>query len=293
MDAAAERLEFAPPDPPGLGKAMTLALTAHLLLALALTWGITWKHEPQNLSAQAELWSPQVQEAAPPAPPPPPPPAPVVTPAPPPVVAPPPPAPLQRDADIALEQQRKREAAQKERREELEERKRLAEQKKRDDLKKAQARKEREELQAREAAEDRRKADAARAAKAQEEEKRLQAQREANLKRMQAMAGTGAEGSPGTAARSSGPSDSYAGRIRARVRPNIVFTDIVTGNPKAEVEVRLAPDGTITGVKVVKPSGNKAWDEAVTRALDRTEVLPRDVDGRVHSPMVIVFSARD
>jgi colicin import membrane protein len=291
MDAAAERLEFAPPAPPGLGKAMVLAVAAHLLLALALTWGITWKHEAQTLSAEAELWAPQVQQAAPP-PPPPPPPAPVVAPAPP-GVAPPPPAPVQRDADIALQQQRKREAAEKERREDLEERKRLAEQKKRDDLKKAQARKEREELEARQAAEDRRKADAARAAKAQEEEKRLQAQREANLRRMQAMAGTGAEGSPGTAARSSGPSDSYAGRIRARVKPNIVFTDIVTGNPKAEVEVRLAPDGTITGVKVVKPSGNKAWDEAVTRALDRTEVLPRDVDGRVHSPMVIVFSARD
>ena len=49
----------------------------------------------------------------------------------------------------------------------------------------------------------------------------------------------------GTAARTSGPSASYAGRIKARIKPNIVLTATVAGNPLATVEVRLAPDGTI------------------------------------------------
>jgi colicin import membrane protein len=57
--------------------------------------------------------------------------------------------------------------------------------------------------------------------------------------------------------------------------------------------VRMAPDGTITSRKVVKPSGVKSWDDAVLRALDKTEVLPRDVDGRVHTPLVLVFKLRD
>jgi colicin import membrane protein len=31
----------------------------------------------------------------------------------------------------------------------------------------------------------------------------------------------------------------------------------------------------------------------VLRALDRTEILPRDVDGRVPSPMLLDFRPRD
>jgi len=58
------------------------------------------------------------------------------------------------------------------------------------------------------------------------------------------------------------------------------------------VEVRLAPDGTIVGKRLVKSSGVKSWDEAVLRALDKTEVLPRDVDGRVPSPVTIEFRPR-
>ena len=81
-------------------------------------------------------------------------------------------------------------------------------------------------------------------------------------------------------------------RIRARVKPNIVFTDDVPGNPSTEVEVRMAPDGTIVARKIEKASGVKSWDDAVLRALDKTEVLPRDVDGRVHPPLIIVVSLR-
>ena len=72
-----------------------------------------------------------------------------------------------------------------------------------------------------------------------------------------------------------------------------MFTDDVPGNPTTVVEVRLAPDGTIIGKRVTKASGVRSWDDAVMRALDRTEVLPLDVDGRVHTPMELVFRPRD
>ena len=71
-----------------------------------------------------------------------------------------------------------------------------------------------------------------------------------------------------------------------------MFSDDISGNPKAEVEVRSAPDGTIVGKKLVRSSGVKAWDEAVLRALDKTEALPRDTDGRVPSPVVIEFKPK-
>ena len=120
----------------------------------------------------------------------------------------------------------------------------------------------------------------------------LEAQRQANLQRMMSSLGGGAAG-PGSAARSSGPSAGYAGRIIARIKPNIVFTETIQGNPQAVVEVRCAPDGRIISRRLVTSSGVTPWDDAVLRALDRTEVLPADVDGRVPSLMQLSFKPRD
>ena len=152
--------------------------------------------------------------------------------------------------------------------------------------------------QEKQAAEDKKKAEleAKRkdALKSQQDAKRMEAQREANLKRMAGLAGaTGDANATGTALKSSGPSASYGGRIRARIKPNIVFTEEILGNPTAEIEVRTSPDGTIIGRKLVKSSGDKSWDEAVLKAIDKTEVLPRDTDGRVPSSLIISFRPKD
>ena len=121
-----------------------------------------------------------------------------------------------------------------------------------------------------------------------------EAMRQDNLKRIMGQAGaSGGPTSTGTALKSSGPSSSYAGRIIARVKPNIIYDGSPVGNPPAEVEVRVAPDGTIIGRKLVKPSGDPDWDKAVLRALDKTEILPRDTDGSVQSLMVLTFRPRD
>ena len=283
MAAAAHRLEFSPPPPPGQGRAWGMAVLAHVILLAALTWGITWQHQDTTLTAEAELWSAQVQQVAPPlqeAPPPPPPP--VATPA-------PPPPPAVREADIALEREKKRlelekkkqdaEKAEAKKKAEAE-KKRLDEQKKREAQEKAAKDKAQEQAKAR--------------AREEAEAKRAEAQRQENLRRMQGLAGaTGSANATGNATQSSGPSDSYAGRIRARIKPNIVFTEDVAGNPVTEVEVRMAPDGTITQRRITKPSTSKTWDEAVLRALDRTAILPRDLDGRIHTPLIMTFRPRD
>jgi colicin import membrane protein len=148
-----------------------------------------------------------------------------------------------------------------------------------------------EKAKAGKAREEREKAERAAKAAEKAEAERVAKQREENLKRMMGQAGaTGAPQPAGTAQRDAGPSASYAGRIIARVRPNIVLTEVVPNTARAEVEVRAAPDGTIVGRRLVKPSGSKEWDDAVLRAIDRTEVLPRDVDGRVPSPMLLIFT---
>jgi colicin import membrane protein len=40
-------------------------------------------------------------------------------------------------------------------------------------------------------------------------------------------------------------------------------------------------------------SGSQAWDDAVLRAIDRTEVLPLDEKGKIPSVMDIGFRPKD
>ena len=104
---------------------------------------------------------------------------------------------------------------------------------------------------------------------------------------------TGAAEATGSAQRASGPSASYAGKVAAKVKPNVIFTDDISGNPEAVVEVRTTADGSIIGQRLIKSSGNRAWDDAVIKAIIRTETLPRDVDGRVPASLTIAFRPND
>ncbi|WP_300555038.1 cell envelope integrity protein TolA [Limnohabitans sp. Rim8] len=317
---ATPHLEFAPPEQPGMGRAWVIAGVAHVLLFLALGLATAWKTQPQTLQAEAELWSAVPQAAAPrlqePVPEPEPVPVPETRPTPPAKPTPPPPpapdpAMELKDAQIALEkkkqEEKKKEAdklkaeklkAEKEKLEKEKINKAKAEKEKAEKDKTEKAKLEKEKLaKEKKAQEDkeREKKKAAERDKAEKAEKadaaRADALRQENLKRMQGMAGaSGGENATGTALKSSGPSATYAGRLVGRIKPNITYPGDVVGNPRAEVEVRVAPDGVIQSRRILQSSGNKAWDEAVLRAIDKTEIFPKDTDGRV--PPVIVLGFR-
>ena len=276
MHAATNRLEFAPPATPGLLRSVALAVLAHTLLVAALTWGVSWKHDTQIVAVEAELWASVPVQAAPPL---------VEEPPPPPTPPVPEPAkaePIVSNADIALAREKERKAKEKLLKEKLEK-------EKRDKEKLAQEKKAADEKKQKELA-----AQKAEQLKAQQETKLADKRRQENIQRMTGLAGaSGGPSATGTALKSAGPSASYAGRIVARIKPNIVFTEELVGNPTADVEVRTSPDGTIVGRKLLKSSGNKAWDEAVLKAIDKTEVLPRDVDGQVPSSLTITFRPKD
>lgn len=275
-----------PRRPGGMGRGAMMALLVHAGLVLALAVGVSWRSsDPAGVTA--ELWA-AVPEVAAPAgvAPPPPEPRPEPTPVAPPEprTPPPPPKPEVNEADIALEKA-KVEKARREREEKEARDKAEAQKKQREQAEKAEREKALKQAQAEKA-----KAEAAEKAEKAEAE-RVARLREDNLKRLMGQAGaTGAPQSTGTAQRDAGPSASYAGRIVAKVKPNIVLTESVPATLRAEVEVRAAPDGTILGRRLVKSSGNKDWDEAVLRAIDRTETLPRDTDGRVPSLITIGFT---
>ena len=313
MTALAQHLEFAPPPPTDGARSFGLALLVHALLVAALTWGIHWNDSDQSMAVEAELWSAIPTPAAPRAvePDPPPPPAKVEPePPPPPKVMPKPTPPAaQREAQLAIEREKQKKLEQEKKLEEERQKrkeKELKDKKEKDKLEKDKQAKlekdklEREKLEREKLEKDKKdkakqKAEKAELeAKERAEAKRLEADRQANLKRIAGMAGaTGGPTDTGTALKASGPSASYAGRIRGKVKPNIVFGDDIPGNPMAEVEVKCAPDGTILSKRLLQSSGHKSWDDAVIKALEKTEVLPRDVDGRVPSVMVISFRPKD
>lgn len=257
-----------PRAPGGQGPGAALSLVVHLGLIAALTVSIDWRAQTPEVFS-AELWASVPQAAAPP---------PAVAPAPPPP-APRAEVPPPRPVDITVEREKPRKVEPMAR--------------PLPDTKKAEA--ERKKLEAeRKRVDDERKLAEQQERDAKASDERLARQREENLRRMMGQAGTPGTaattpGGTGTAAQSSGPSAAYAGKVIAMVRPNIVFTGTVPGNPATEVEVRAAAGGTIISRNIVKKSGRPDWDEAVMRALEKTAALPRDTDGRVPQTLIIAF----
>ena len=326
--AALERDALLPSGDNRIGLGAALALLAHAGLIGALALGLNWRLPTQDIVVSAELWS-AVPQAAAPAPAVEPPSA-ATPPAPERRAETPPPSTAdlaaaraavqaaERDAEIALEKKAQQKKAQQalalreaERRLD-EERQRQAQaealrlKQKLDDKRvaddKAALRKKEQQAKDDKAREDRRQKDAAEQRAAAEkalEDKAQDAlvakQRQENLKRMLGQAGaaapgTGGANATGTAAKDAAPSAGYAGKIRKAIKDSIIQANKVPGNPVAEVEVRCAPDGSVVGRRIVKPSGNAAWDETVLRAIDRLGSLPRDIDGRIPSTMLLVLS---
>jgi colicin import membrane protein len=287
--AALDRDAFMPRAPAGLGRGLLLALVAHALLIVALSLGVNWRASPPE-GVEAELWAAVPQIAAPraaepePPPPPPPPVKPVPTPEPVKPVIKEEPAP---DAQIAIEKARRLEDKRK---------KELAEQAAADKLAK-QRKEEADKAKTEKLAEQKRKdeADKAKAAlTAKKQDAALAKAREAQMQRIASLAGaTGDANATGAALQNAGPSASYIGRIKGRIRPNVSFPDTIPGNPKVEVDVRLAPDGRIMSSRIVKGSGVPEWDSAVLRAIERTEVLPRDEYGKVPPALIIEYQLRE
>ncbi len=264
-----------PPQREDWGTGVTISVAAHLALIGALIWGVHWHSNNEPEGTSAELWSAVPEAQAPPPLTAPTPPAPEPAPAPQPAPPPPPVVQAPKPPDIVLEQEKDK---QKKLKEQQEQQAKL-DKEKADKLKADQAKADADKKQA--------------AQQKQLDAKQIAKLHDDNVKRMLGQLGAPVNAT-GTAARSSGPSASYTGRVIARVRPNIRFDpDSVSGNPAAEVEVRCGADGTIIGRRITKSSGIPEWDDAVLRALDRTQILPRDTDGSIPTPMTLVFRPKD
>lgn len=247
---------------PGKLRAGLLALAVHALFVVFLVVGVTWRAE-RPAPVQVDLWrelppmpsSPKPEakpERAPE------PPKPVVKPAPEPK-AEPKAAPKPEKPDIALKEKLEKERLSKEaeakRQEELKKQRELEQKKKEDARRQAEERRKLLDEQVQREKELLAQAQARRAQ--QEAQNRAEAQRLSALSRLR---------------------DEYMFKIKDKIKRNLVMPSNLQGNPEAHFDVRLTPGGQLVTVTLVKSSGVPAYDDAVERAIKKSDPLPMPPD---------------
>ena len=235
-----------------------LAIAMHAGFLLLLVFGVAWQKRHAETAAVVDLWNtlPAVKPEPPPPrvePKPEPPKPKPEPPKPEPKAAPKPEAKPVPKPDIALKEKLEKERKLKEQ-QELEKKK--AEQKrKEDEAKKAQ------QLEAKKKEEEKRKLE-----KEEAERKRL-AQEQADLK---------AKLAKERAAVQARAVDEYSRKIQNAVKRHIVEPPSLQGSPEVTFQVRVLPGGDILEdtLRLVRSSGNPAYDAAVERAIRKASPLP-------------------
>jgi colicin import membrane protein len=76
--------------------------------------------------------------------------------------------------------------------------------------------------------------------------------------------------------------NSWKQKVSAKIKPNIAKPLNLPGNPEAEFEIFLLPDGHLLGEpKLIKSSGIPALDQAIERAIKKSMPLPKSEDGSI------------
>ncbi|HEV7856616.1 MAG TPA: cell envelope integrity protein TolA, partial [Herminiimonas sp.] len=199
--------------------------------------------------------------------------------------------------DIALEKEKKRK--------EQEKLKQQAEQDRQDKLKKQKELKAEQDRLQKEKLAEQKKADQQKQTaldkqtldkKRKQEAADAQLQKKIHDEEMRRLTGQVGSGGSGEAAKTQGSGratdPSYADKIRSKIRMNTTFSvpEGLSGNPAAEYAVELLPDGSVRSINLSKSSGLPGFDEAVKRAIDRSQPFPPDKTGRV--PTSITISSR-
>ncbi|MCS7100721.1 MAG: TonB C-terminal domain-containing protein [Burkholderiaceae bacterium] len=232
---------------------LALALLMHALLFGAIAFVVRWNTGDPG-PVVAELWpAPPAVDIASPAPPP----APALPPR---AEDKPPPRP---QADIAVQPEKKTEEKKPPPKKEEAKQDPLA------DLLKKQEAREREQR-----------------------EKLRQAEAERILAQM---AADRAAGASQPAAGGSARDAEYRERLAALIRSRIVYAVPEGTAPSvyADVQVELLPSGEVAAIRFLKPSGLPGYDEAVERAIRRTDPFPRKPDGTIDRTIVIRFRPVD
>ena len=77
--------------------------------------------------------------------------------------------------------------------------------------------------------------------------------------------------------------DEYMAKISSKIRRNIVMPPDVLNDARAEFSVTLLPGGSVLNARLTRSSGNTAYDNAVERAILKSQPLPLPADAAMFS----------
>lgn len=286
-------------DEPTNKTALALSAAVHAALIAALFFGVQWKNEqPGGMPVDVYYGNPTAS-LPPPRPAPPPEPAPVQEQKPLPKPEPKATEAPKIDPQIAIKDKERREKEEKAKLEkerlEKEKAEKLKKQKLEEEIRKEKEEKTRKEEEEKKKREQKEK-DARRAAELAKEAERdlkhsqqqrsnetvrgLHSEIDAELKGLRGSLNGSPTGNSSSTKGSAGDADSrgknaYLEKIRDKIRGNTVLPPGVQGNPEAIFEVIQLPSGELISVKLSKSTGNKQLDEAIERAIRKSEPLPQ------------------
>lgn len=229
------------PEEPGKKYALAFTILVHVALLAFLFFGVQWKRSKPEVM-EVELWSPRPMPAQV-VPPPPPPPEVKPEPKPLPKVEPKP-EPVLKKPDIAIKEEKKKPEPPKPEPKKPEPKPEV----------KPPPRFDFDKELARETA---------------DLKPRPNTQQLANA--------AAAEAEQRASANKKGLAD-YIGKVKGKIRGNIVLPPNIQGNPAAVIEITQLPTGEVLGVKIKRSSDNPALDAAIERAILRSSPLPKPDD---------------
>lgn len=97
-----------------------------------------------------------------------------------------------------------------------------------------------------------------------------------------------AKSGTGRGAGGNATSPGYAEKVQRRVRPNIVWAGETAGL-ETVVSVRCSSSGTLLSASISRSSGNEQWDQAALRAVQRSDPMPVDTDGKAPDHFTITL----
>lgn len=246
----------------GMGRSFALSVAVHVVLAAVLFLGVRWQvHPPDTVTVDLVDALPPPPAPVVEAPKPPPPPPPKVEPE----VKPPPPV---AKPDIVIREKPKPKPKPKPEPKKVE-KKTVSEPKPDLEMQKRMQ----EQL-------------------AQEQKTLDQQQQERRLRELLAAQQADAA-RKATAARESALGQ-YTALIRAKVRGNWILPQDLQGNPEAVFLVIQLPTGEVLNVRLLKSSGNPAYDTAVERAILKSSPLPLPSDRSLFDrELKLTFRLRD
>ncbi|ARU32047.1 protein TolA [Sulfuriferula sp. AH1] len=253
--------------------AAVLAILVHLVFIALLVYSVNWKtHAPEPV--MVELWQPPPVTHV----------QPVVIPKPP-VEIVSKPEPTVPKPDIALAEKKRKLAEQQAREEALLAQQKLEQQKL--EQQKLEQQKAQQKLAEQKQAEQKAVQQKAEQQKIEQQKKQaalrqlIANQMQSELKTESAHALTSSRQAAlasKKAAEQSSMRAEYQEKIKAKIRSQIRYPEDLQGNPQARFEVSVLPTGDVVHVKLLRPSGQPAYDNAVERAILKASPLPMPPD---------------